>query len=408
MAVDTNPLNKNILEDLLRPKLDADSIQIESIAVRRLTKQGDNYGSTMLAVDVSLKSGTRTLHLVAKMLPKSIILQEFFQCSVTVRKEIDLYLFVRPEYERIQKENNLPDDKYLDVFPLCYGARASWKGDSAPVDEGAVILLENLKEQGYICADRFSGLDLTHCELVVDKLARFHATAIAIKIKKPEEFKATILKATNFVAVCLPYDIVLKRLEEIHEYQTMKEKINTALMKGREVFKNNYLRSPREPFATFTHLDLWTNNIMFQYEPDSTKRIPKNVKFVDFQLTGYDSPARDLLFFLYTSANMEVLSGHYEYLVRFYYDRFLDCLKILDCDTTPFAFDEFLKELEYSSIVEFWHLAIMIKVVTRSEEEAFSTDNMTYEDLRIKCNYPRAYTRRFGKLALDFASRNWI
>ncbi|KAJ8872605.1 hypothetical protein PR048_026211 [Dryococelus australis] len=391
MTADSSALTKQDLEELLRPKLDAEGAQVEDVTIRRLTKPGDNMGSTMLAVDVSLKPGPRTLHLVAKMLPKSIALQGMFQCDTTVRKETNLYLLVRPAYERIQKENNVPEDKFLDVFPVCHGAR------------------ENLKVQGYESGDRFNGLDLAHCELVVDKLARFHATAVAMKIKKPDEFRETVLQAAATVVIG-PGDAhrFAKILEAIPAYETMKERITTALLRSTVIFNDGNPKPPREPFATITHLDLWVNNIMFQYGPGSSKENPKKMKFVDFQITRYDSPARDLLFFLYSSAKLEVLSEHYDYLVRLYYDSFIDCLQLLGCDATPFRFEDFLEELKNSSVIEFWHIIFMSAAISMPLEGVKSTDDERYEGERSSTKIGKTFASRANKLILDFASRNWI
>ncbi|KAJ8872604.1 hypothetical protein PR048_026210 [Dryococelus australis] len=407
MSAKSSELTKEDLQELLRPKLKAEGAEVEDISIRRLTKPGDNYGSTMLAVDVNLRPGPRTLHLVAKMIPKSSMLKEFFHCNVTVKKETYMYLLVCPEYERIQKENNVPDDKFLGVFPECYGARISSKGDSEIVDDGAVILQGNLKVQGYECGDRIIGLDLPHCELVVDKLARFHATGVAMKIKKPDKFKEIVLKSATPVAVG-PGLTFVNALEAIPEYATMKERITTALVKSKEVFDSSNPKPPREPFATLTHLDLWVNNIMFQYESGSSKENPKKLKLVDFQLIRYDSPAKDLLFFLYSSAKLEVLSEHYDYLVRLYYDSFLDCLRILGCDTKPFIFEDFLDEMENASVSEFWHIAFMVVGISVPSEESHSTDDITHGDFQQVLKVGKTFYSRASKFVLDFASRNWI
>ncbi|XP_063231836.1 uncharacterized protein LOC134536152 isoform X1 [Bacillus rossius redtenbacheri] len=406
MAAKSSALTKEDLKGLMKPTLDAERAQIEDISIRYLTKPGDNYGSLMLAVDVRLAPGPRTLPIVAKMLPKSAALQDYFQCESTVRKEIYLYTRVRPAYEQIQRENNVPEDKFIDVFPVCYGARISSKGDSGPVDETSVILQENLRTQGFECGDRTIGLNLAHCKLVVDKLARFHATAVAMKIKKPELFKETVIPAS------LPLtwnDTDLHRTQpliNIPEYETMKERIEAAVKKSCALFGTP--ETPREPFATITHLDLWTNNIMFQYEPRSSKDHPTSLKFVDFQITGYGSPARDLLFFLYSSAQLQVLSEHYDYLVRLYYDNFVDCLKVLGCDTSPFSFENFMKEMKYASAIEFYHIAFMLPPISLAPEDAVSIADMTQDDFSRLASFGKSYIDRARKFVLDFSSRNWI
>ncbi|XP_063238613.1 uncharacterized protein LOC134540080 isoform X3 [Bacillus rossius redtenbacheri] len=408
MATDDAGLTKQQLQELLAPALDKEGSRVEDVAVRYLTKPGDNYGSTMLSVDVTLAPGPRTLHLVAKMLPKSAVMKEWFKCEVTVRKEMDLYLLVSPVFERIQRECHVPKDKFLDVFPVCYAARTSSKGASAPVDETSIIVQENLKVQGFECGDRLTGLDLAHCELVVDRLARFHATAVAIKIKRPEEFKETVLRAATPVAIGPPDMDAMKPLQTLPEYESMKSRIDTAVSKGVKMYNQTNSKQLREPFATITHLDLWTNNIMFRYEPGSSREKPTSLKLVDFQVTGYDSPARDLLFFLYSSAKLEVLSGQYDHLVKLYHASFVDCLQILGCDSTPFSFEAFLKELEASASMVLWQVVFMLIPITTAPEDAVSTDSMSLDDMKSAHKVSPVFTSRARKIISDFASRNWI
>nr|CAD7603373.1 unnamed protein product [Timema genevievae] len=187
-------LTKWDLEQLLSAKLGPDT-RVDSIATKQLTQPGENYGSNILSVEVTLLPDYKKLDLVAKLVPLSPFLREIFNCGVTVRTEIDVYTKVSKEFQEIQRENNISKKDYLDLFPRCYGARVSRNEDVGQLaDEGAVILLENLTPLGYHCGDRITGVDLEHSEMAVSRLARFHATSIAIKIKKPSVFKEVIMK----------------------------------------------------------------------------------------------------------------------------------------------------------------------------------------------------------------------
>lgn len=48
-------------------------------------------------------------------------------------------------------------------------------GGKEPVD---IIILEDLKPAGYVNAKRQELLDLQHCELTLEKLAKFHAASV--------------------------------------------------------------------------------------------------------------------------------------------------------------------------------------------------------------------------------------
>lgn len=47
--------------------------------------------------------------------------------------------------------------------------------------EPEIIVLTDLKEQGCFMMDRFEGLDEEHTLLVLNKIAKFHATSVAYK-----------------------------------------------------------------------------------------------------------------------------------------------------------------------------------------------------------------------------------
>lgn len=66
-----------------------------------------------------------------------------------------------------------------------------------------------------------------------------------------------------------------------------------------------------EPWSTVAHSDFWGNNVMV-----AKKDKPVAVKFLDFQIYQYSSYARDVGFFMLTSLSDEVLTNHFEELLR--------------------------------------------------------------------------------------------
>lgn len=49
--------------------------------------------------------------------------------------------------------------------------------------ENEILVLSDLKRNGFVMLDRFKGLDLEHTELTLSKLAKFHASSISFKEK---------------------------------------------------------------------------------------------------------------------------------------------------------------------------------------------------------------------------------
>ncbi|XP_021916489.1 uncharacterized protein LOC110828250 isoform X1 [Zootermopsis nevadensis] len=423
---DTYKLTKQEFEYLLSPQLGSD-LKVLEFKMQALTQPGDNYGSTILAAELTIQQGheQNTLPLVVKLVPPSEFLREAFDIGITFNKEVNAYKLVSPQYKQLQIEKGIPESKLLDVFPKFYGARTNTQGNSnAKADNTAVLILENLKLIGYHTGDRRKGLDLKHMELGVNKLARFHALSVALKILKPNTFKETVLKSCDRYVIggvtddevaekwfmstftdvkcipeCLPY---LERIE-----MSMREDLNEK--------RNPSPPPPKEPFAAFVHCDFWVNNMMFLYETEdndenqpSKIKTPINMKFVDFQVTLYDSPIRDLIFFIYSSATIDVIKHHCDDLIRLYYNEFIDCLSGLACDTNPFSIQNFQDELNTNAPKEFHHLLYMAKIISADESQVPELSDCD-ADAMFKSNFGgKFYEEKFKFIVKDFVQRGWL
>ncbi|XP_063232816.1 uncharacterized protein LOC134536806 [Bacillus rossius redtenbacheri] len=384
--------------------------------VTSLTQPGDNMGSVLLAVKVTLKTG-KVFSLVAKMYPENAVAVQVFNSPVTMRKEIDMYTLVAPEFQRIQEDSAVPPPRRLDVFCTCVAARASRRaGDdgSRLANDSSVILLENLKSLGYSCTDRIAGMDLEHAEMVVSHLARFHATAVAIKTTKPLLFRNKVAKALNPVKVRLDdREFEFKMVDGFLEALGRKspvvlenaEKLAKIFREEMEYKFSDDFRAPLEPYATITHNDLWTNNIMFRHK--SSK--PAQLKFIDFQLPCLGSPASDLLFFLFTSTADGIVVEHLDRLLKLYHDSFLQWLGVLGCSTKKYSWDSFVRELSIFSVQELQHILFMLNIVMMHKEDA---EKMS-EDLRDD-NFggpPELnddLVQRASQIVSVYAERGWL
>ena len=55
------------------------------------------------------------------------------------------------------------------------------------VDEDAAILLEDMRQRGFVLGgSRKTGMDLEHARLALKKLAVFHALPIALRLTRPQ------------------------------------------------------------------------------------------------------------------------------------------------------------------------------------------------------------------------------
>ncbi|PSN39081.1 hypothetical protein C0J52_07357 [Blattella germanica] len=392
MASDKQKINvelkKEDLETLLRQQIGSD-LKVESFTSKSLTKPGDNYGSTMLAVEVDYKINGKNiikLPIVAKLVPESPFLRKVFNIENTFRKEVRAYTLVGPAYDKLQKEKGLPENEILDIFPRYYGARSNKENDdNIDADETAVLLLENLKITGYDCPDRRKGFNLKHMEMAITSLAKFHALSLALKMLKPKVFEDTVLKACAKFKLGLSDDDVenekwvngiMDLVKAIPYCEPYLERIEKSLRA--DISARNIERKPREPFATIVHNDFWVNNMMFKYRNSAAKgdETPLAMKFVDFQVTLYDSPVRDLIFLLFTSSEDGLLDKHYDRFIRLYHNRLIDTLQKLGCDTEAYSFEHFQGELNIYCPKEFPHILFMVNPISADPEGMQETSTL--------------------------------
>ncbi|XP_066998749.2 uncharacterized protein [Anabrus simplex] len=405
-------LSKSRLECLLKPKLGRDLI-VKECKYTPNTKPGENYGSVMLALEITIchteSSLSETLNVVAKFAPPTDFLQSVFDFKNTFCKEMNLYKLVGPEIENMQKESEIPDEEILNVLAKFYGAQTSLRGDlDITADDNAVLLLENLKVSGYKMADRLSGLDLKHSELVVSKLAQFHALPIALKHKKPKVFEKTVSKATafsNFVGGTgnLEKDLesILKSMKQlIPECGSYEARIRAHCDQYVKL-ANKSLQ--KEPFATIVHNDFWTNNIMFLYNNTH----PTDVKFVDFQITLLCSPVKDLIFFLFSSVQDEVLKEHYDHLINLYYLNFINSLKRVGCDISAFSYLKFLDEINEFAPTQFYHVLFMLNVIYAQKSDVKDLKDID-DNIEIVVGSGKTCRQKLYTHIEEFDKRGWL
>ena len=404
----------NNLAELVRPALGSDR-QFVSYKAGNLLNSGENYGSLMLAVDFTvknLKSGAEEqIQCVGKMCPPNDWLWDLFNVQATVKKEIAVYEVIVPTLQQFQRDAGL--SWVVDSFAKCYGSRISLDPDSNAVDKDSIILLENLKAQGYEVGDRFKGLDLETAEMIVDDLAKLHAVSIAFRSKHQDEFKRKFLPHLNkdftFSFSEEVVDGIVASVQDIlrnndNYDESLLDKIDAGYRKGFEynmrpvVVENN--------FTTIVHGDYWTNNTMVKYLNGK----PFSNKMLDYQLMYYGSLACDLIFFLYSSVDLDVLKTRYDHFIEKYHETFTVTMQQLKFDCSLFTFELFLEEIDkWAGKLEFFHLITMLKPIFTLKEKVKNLDDFSESDFipNVDVLHPMAIPK-LCYIIKDFAARGWI
>lgn len=149
MIEDSTDMTITNLEELVYHHLNKNK-RIVKTKVTNLTAGGENYGSTVVKVDIVLEDECEfreSLSLFGKMIPPTELFRELFNIQVAFKLEASFYNVIVPTLQKFQRENGITD--VIDFFPSLYGARMNLDGGET-VDENAIILLENLKLSGML------------------------------------------------------------------------------------------------------------------------------------------------------------------------------------------------------------------------------------------------------------------
>ncbi|XP_063995652.1 uncharacterized protein LOC135173007 [Diachasmimorpha longicaudata] len=352
------------LESLLQSSLGG-NYTIENQVIKDLLPPGENYGSKMMSLDVTLKNhdqGTcQDLQLVAKLLPTNKEQLTILDFSMTFKKEIFMYTKLIPFYRQLEIENGVKETETLNFTPKCYGSRLGINPNNE-FDSNAVLLLENLKPLGYYCIERREGCDLAHAKLAVKALANFHALGMATKEKHPEFFEELKVRG-KCVAFGDPEkfkEMIARNFKEISENPETKE-FRESLV---DVMSINPFEAwqtpPCEPWSTIIHSDFWSNNLMFH---NNSAGEPDDIKLVDFQNFLFSSPTKDLAFFVSCGLDHEA-NAHAHELIDLYYKTLIERLVLLKCDIQPYSRDSFDEKIREDARLEFLHGTGHLKIST--------------------------------------------
>ncbi|XP_055839495.1 uncharacterized protein LOC129907287 isoform X2 [Episyrphus balteatus] len=352
--------------------------QLISYSSRFLTKPGDNYGSVMMAISANIRNVDGTIEerpLVAKLPPiTNDLFWNIFNPEVTSLRENAIYENVSQDLLQLQLDRGIPESELIDVFAKSYGCRISLNENATVLDRDAVLVLENLQNNGYRAGKRQVMFDYDHIKLVLKYVAKYHALPIAFRKLQPDKFDKDVRSKFTRYDINSHMDAKLSALFR----EQMLEEITIALgddtkaierVAELESLYQKYMGQPEECkdglFTTIAHYDLWINNVMILYDEAGA---PSKLKVVDFQISQYESLMHDLVFLLLTSVETKVLEEHFDNLLKYYYDEFIDCLERLSIKTEEYSYEKFIEELHRIAPVQIPHALYMSRVLLADDQ----------------------------------------
>lgn len=362
---------------------------------------GDNFLGELFAVAVagrqkkdSGKEIDAKLKLLCKLAPASAQRRKEFLSDAVFERESYFYNTVAPAFTRFQQDKGLPLEDQFKAFPKCFEAIHD------PENELFIILMEDLRAEGFTMWPKHKPTPTTHCLLFVRELAKFHAISFVMKDQQPaqfEEFAKLDDLLCQFTASPKKRELFLNCYERVIE--VLENEHHKKIMK--EIAQNiqNYMvsclgRAAADRFGVVAHGDIWNNNLMFRSNEEvpngpielcrseskflilllstSQPNIVDDIRFLDWQMISYSSPTIDLLYNLFSSTDKKTRDADFGHLMREYHNQLSSNIRKMGSDPEKlFPYEAFKAELKSSGNIGFLLVPMLIQV-SLAESNAIS------------------------------------
>ncbi|XP_075145284.1 uncharacterized protein LOC142220180 [Haematobia irritans] len=284
-------LNENYLEKILKKYLQDDTLTITAIELKPATVNGENYASVMTRIQIVYQTSMNDQPQRLSFIMKCAFGDESSGASIMAdydiyNTEMKIYEQVLPKMDEILQEIGINEQLFAKTLKVDY--------------ERSTIMFEDLTSKDYTLADRLKGLDRIHTDMVIEKLAKFHAAAAVLN----ERLHGDLEKFDRGL-----FNKYSRKLGKMYEYFTeanaesiVKNDPNLGcyfydkLMQVKphvvEYATKAYVDNSPGDFLTLCHGDFWVNNIMMKYNREEGHL--EDLLFVDFQFSNWSSPAIDL------------------------------------------------------------------------------------------------------------------
>ncbi|XP_055608059.1 uncharacterized protein LOC129755538 [Uranotaenia lowii] len=388
---------------------------VDSIECLAGSQQGDNYMSIIKRILVrgkrqawnSDKKKDFFISLIFKRQIVNLQRRKLFRADEAFANEINTYTQLVPVLRKFSRDR-LP-------FPRCIYAGKDTEGD--------LIVLEDLRCNGFRMMDRRRGLSYRQCRVVVRELANLHAVSLAMKQVQPVMFHTMKEKVTEivysdsaaeFYTHCLESSVsgTLESLSFSNSSGCLDGAIKAIERLSGRLYRimSATVRHSFEPWNVLSHGDTWINNLMFSENHDQ-------VRLIDLQAMRYTSPVIDILHLLYTSTDSKLREVHTDDLIRCYQESLMDALRayvpaqkrfVLPVLEATFTYENIRNEYDsrilYGLGIAMW----LLPAVTFHPDHIPDLDDITMSDFTTKNNekiqqmFSADYHSRMRETVLEF------
>ncbi|XP_065340936.1 uncharacterized protein LOC135940114 [Cloeon dipterum] len=289
---------------------------------------GDSALSEVLSLHVQYAAGPRgqtpgAVHLVLKLPPRDPVSRFFVSEAQFDLREINFYTQIVPDLLAAGG-----DTLESDWLPIPHCLHATYRASP----HHSVLVLENLKAQGYKSADFAEGLSLDQAKAALEALARMHSLSLVLKVREGSDllqrypFLFKTAAATDSYQQLVERGLpqlarFLQRQADEHpgeDFACILEALSALRPRTRSVIAS--LLAPREPLALITHTDFWCSNLLFRTEEGVAEGAEGRPRcaILDWQMVAYSHPANDLALLLVSSLDARLRRAHAHELLDWY------------------------------------------------------------------------------------------
>ncbi|CAG9797245.1 unnamed protein product [Chironomus riparius] len=339
-----------------------------SLTVNYGSNIGDGYVSNMLKISIN-DDNRETLTVLVKIPLKNKARREIMKMMSLFEREIFVYKVMLPQFEEIQRLNNLSESIKFNNFPKIYLAEFNKDKDDA------IIIMDDLRESGHKMWKKSAPINFDHAKLLLTTLGRYHALSFATRLKNPKFFETLLNLNDDFSDVLLTpqFEMLLKgsvtRIIEFFQPEEVvaRDKITNLIENLQDICIERVKPKYEEPYTVMLHGDCWINNFLFHY---SKTDAPDDIKLIDWQITRYGAPAIDLIYFFFICTDHKLRTNHFNELLKIYYNSLEEMLNNLDCNANEiYPFDVLQKQMKmYGKFGVIMASFILPALITKDEE----------------------------------------
>ncbi|KAH8417043.1 hypothetical protein KR222_001855 [Zaprionus bogoriensis] len=323
-------LNETQFVEILRESVPKFA-KIRSFKAKPGLNAGENYATLMLRVSIEVELTDKSVKPVSYMMKvphDTPMMEAMMQAMNFFTFENEAYLELLPKLVELYKGKGLD----VTLAPKAYKFTEALKQEPKLAN---TVLMYDLGQDGFRNLSRFEGLSMEQTKLVLRKMAQYHAAGAVFKslygLSETLMYgafgkdlgKAMEIMAGFFLPAQKMFLDNLKNYEGGLQYREKLEKFFSKMM------DNFVAAGPFDPndFNVVIHGDCWVNNLLFKTGPNDELI---DMVFVDFQNLRYGHPLADLLYFIFTSVNLEHKLKDFDFFLKYYHDQLIEHLQVLE------------------------------------------------------------------------------